>query len=232
MRRDIKPYQFWVSIIIGFFNTIFFLLFLLKFETKHFFFLTMWTYWLNSIYLLVVCICDISLCCFKSTRLEKINDFFRNDYSLVSFPFSYAVTFLFWFLVCLGNNVMNFDFVMSKMIARIYLHGINTGFLLLDLFISEHKKKEFDWNVFTAISTIFWVYCTDVCIGKYWLNIMPYRFVENINSIFLLFSIGILFYLVVLIAYQFHLYLINRIGKNADDYAELQEKEEMYERLI
>ena len=128
MRTSISTLQLFTSIFLGTLNTIaaIYVTSLLKFNVI--FFITMWAYYANSLYLLIVMICDISFYC-KSTKLEHINTFFRNKYSIISMPYSYFVSFAFWLRSFVLIHFSSFDiFRIVNGIQCFYLRSRNTAY--------------------------------------------------------------------------------------------------------
>lgn len=189
------------------FNSIIYILFLINFQFVHLYFLTTWTYWMNSIYLFLVLVCDISLFATNSDRFEKMNSFLRNSYCIVSMSFSYAVVILFWSLSFLGESFMRLPKNTLETIFNYYLHGGNTIFVIIDLFLSEHKKCEFTYKYILIISGIYWFYFAVAAFAKYVNNFSPYTFMENATFGQLVVA-SIIMYIIVFNAYQIHLFFI------------------------
>ena len=207
MRKLSLP-QFIPICIIYLFNTVIYILFLAHFELSHLYFLTTWTYWMNSIYLCVVLVCDVVYFFGWTQKLEKLQYFLRDSYCIVSMTFSYAVVILFWLLTFLGPDFMAAPNGTLETVLNFYLHGINTIFVIVDLFISEHKKIKFSVKYFIIISVIYWIYFGLGVYLKYELNFNPYTFMVN-ASFGQLVTSSFIMYIMVFNAYQIHLFFIH-----------------------
>ena len=78
MGQDISLLQFLTSLIIGIYVLITLIqLTVTTFNVIQFIFLTTWNYYISTIYLITISICDFSLYILKSNKLEKVNEIFR-----------------------------------------------------------------------------------------------------------------------------------------------------------
>ena len=205
MRTSISPLQLFTSVLIGTVNTIaaIYVSFLLKLGVA--FFITMWAYYANSLYLLIVMICDISFYC-KSTRLEHINTFFRKQYSIISMPYSYFVSFAFWLLVCFGPHVMTLKPSFWFKVLAVYLHGINTLFVIIDLKIAKHYKVNFSSKHIKALLKVWLCYACVLLFSRYVVKFNPYPFM-NLFGLLILLLIGVGMFGIIVMCYCVHVFL-------------------------
>ena len=215
MRDSISKCQFFTSLIIYGLNTLISIaiLSLIFIRPKIIFmFLTMWTYYMNSVYLCINLICDFNLYINKSNKLEKLNDWNRNIYSQICNTFTYLVFILFWSLILLGKDFMNFGkFNLFGIIINIYLHFLISVFCIIDIIIHEHNKISFKRKNFVIIFIIFTLYMILCVLGKYVFKFCPYTFIENGNLKQLLVAM-FFFYIIIYNCYCFHIWLINKFN--------------------
>ena len=233
MRDSLTKCQFITSLIINGINTLIAIaiLSLIFINPKIIFmFLTMWTYYMNSIYLCINLICDFNLYIKKSNKLEKLNDWNRNTYSQICNTFTYLVFILFWSLILLGKDFMNFGkFNLFGIIINVYLHFLITVFCIIDIIIQEHNKITFKSKNFVIIIIIFTLYMILCVIGKYILDFCPYTFIENGNIKQLIVAMFI-FYIIVYNCYCFHIWIINKFNNDRNSINSLMNKEEIDEK--
>ena len=181
----------------------------IKTTKKLYYYLTFWALWANTLYIFMITLCDCVLFFFNKSTLEKVNSFFRNTYSRFSFPFSYAVAFLYWSLLSLGPSFLYARPGVLSFIFHFYFHGGNTLILLLDLYMNEHENKPYNLTEIVIISVFFWLYGIVACYAKYYDGINPYAFMQK-AEIRQLIVAAIIFYIILLNAYQVHLYLLRK----------------------
>ena len=211
MRTSISTFQLFISVFIGIVNTIaaIYVSSILKFKVV--FFITMWAYYANSLYLLIVMICDISFY-LKLTKLEDINNFFRNKYSIISMPYSYFVTFAFWLLVCFGPHVMTIQPSFWFKVLAIYLHGINTLFVIIDLKTAEHYKVNFSSKHIKSLLKVCLCYALVLLFSRYVIKFNPYPFM-NLFGLPILLLIGVGMFGIIVMCYCVHVYLTRNFKK-------------------
>lgn len=206
--REVSPLQLITILIVTLINFGFFILSCILGGALLFIFLTSLAHWSNTVYLCVVCICDISVFFFKSDKLEKVNEFMRNTYSIFSFTFEYTVTVLYWMLVLLGDSFMTFYTENALMLSFfIYLHGIITLFLLFDLVLFNHQKITWSNSHVMILSGLYLIYFIIVSISKFGYGINPYPFLVNASVGQLIVCI-VAFYIIVVNSYQSHIWFL------------------------
>lgn len=207
MRDSLTKKQFIIACIINGLNTFFYFFgFPFVFNFHKLIFLTMITLDLNCIYLFLSFICDISLFIFKSDRLEKMNDILRNKISNVINPISYLVTILFWFLVIFGG-IINAFATAYKAIHSIYCHLIISIFLIIDIFIAEHKRHYFSWINLGIIFAYLIIYFIIACVATFKYDDPPYHFLESI-TFWPLLGCCILFSIIAILCYFFQILIL------------------------
>ena len=178
------------------------------FAKKHlFFFLTFWSFWMNLLYLIIICITEFYIFFFQDYRYEKINNFFKNFYSRISFTFSYSITLLYWILYFLGNNFLIVREGFIPYCFHIYMHGIYTLILLIELFINNHDYNPSNSKDYFIISLIFFLYIINASFAKYFFDFCPYAFMEKASFGQLIIS-SLIMYMIVLNCYQIHILLL------------------------
>ena len=144
MRIYIKNIQLFISLILFPFGIINFLYFLCRdfkdpFRLK---FMTWWNLYINSIYFIVVLICDISLY-FNNRKMEKINFFFREHYSPICTTLTILVTIIFWFFIYLPLKIKNEKKLneLGNFYENFYVHFLITIIQIFDIFYAQKTFK-------------------------------------------------------------------------------------------
>ena len=154
MRIYIKNIQLFISLILFPFGIINFLYFLCRdfidgpFRLK---FMTWWNLYINSIYFIVVLICDISLY-FNNRKMEKINFFFREHFSPIYFPEKIK-----------NKNSNEF----GTFYENFYVHFLITIIQILDIFFAQKTFMKFNFNHFIALTILFFNYGIVVAYEKF-----------------------------------------------------------------
>ena len=190
MRNSITTTQLVTSLSIGIINTSIAVYLFFTMGNFAIFFITMWAYYANSIYLFVV-----------------MNYSFRRYFSVISMTYSYYVTLSFWVLVCFGNNVMTMKPSLAFKILSVYLHGINTLFVIVDLKVAEHYKVHFSYNHILGLLTVFLCYASLLLVARYIIHFNPYPFMTLVNLPVLI-VIGVIMFGFIVLCYLFHLFLL------------------------
>ena len=180
---------------------------LIEIKWQLFFYLTFWSFWLNEFYITTLTICDSFefFNIFYSKTITIIQNFLRNNFLNLIFPFSFAICLLFWLLVILGDEFQAMDGIKETLIA-ILLHGIIFIFIIIDIIFYKHviKPKKIFFDIF-LIPIIFVFYLILLLIGKYCLNFDTYDFMIYCRFNHLIVC-AILIYIVILNGYAiFHL---------------------------
>ena len=209
MRNEISFYQFFISLAMGIYSFIMIVYFeLYYFKLRQFLFMTNWNFYISTIYLIGLSICDFSSYVFKSKKLEKLNKLFRENLSPAFTALTYLVTFTFLVMiypVILKRGDKNFGI---SAYINIYVHLILTIMQTIDIFLSYRKKKgiliKYD---FLVASFIIWIYSILVLILVFIFDFPIYPFLDNMTLIKAFFEI-ILFQSMIFIFYLIHVGLI------------------------
>lgn len=207
MRASISKKEFIISVIFNGYNSIIWIYYfiMLFINPKLLFFLTLVTYHLNSFYLFICLISDVSLFVFKSQKLEKLNHFMRNKYCNVVNPVSYLVTILYWTLLFTGGITDIKDF--HDFLVNLYLHLVISIFIIIELLSGNHNRHHFSKINILFLFIYLVLYCIDCGIAKYVFNSPPYIFVEE-STVPVLLIYASVFMVVLVLCYLFHIFLL------------------------
>lgn len=209
--REISLFQLSLISILTIVNLSIFVLTIITNRIKIVSFLTMWSYLVNTIYLTILFICDWYLYFSKTEKLEYIiSSFFRNTFSKIGCSLTYTITILYWLLVVLGPIIMRFETSNFLIIFfHIYLHGVITVFVLLEIVFFEHKRLDSN-NLDVLILTIIYVcYLVLALISQYVFNLPPYQFMDMVKP-YQLISPIMVFYIIIINSYQVHIWIIKK----------------------
>ena len=206
MRESITTNQFIISCIINGINTIFyFYSYPISFDYRQLVYLTIITLDLNCIYLFLSFICDFALFVFNSDKLENMNNFLRNKFCHIINPIQYTVTISFLVLLITGGVKGGFQDTLNT-IFTIYAHIIITIFVIIDLFVADHKRHYFSRVIFRIIIVYAILYLILECIATFGFDSPPYLFIENIKWwAFILYII--LISIILVLSYLLHIFL-------------------------
>ena len=197
MRQDISLFQFLISLILGIYAFIGIIHFnIIFFDVSQFLYMTTWNYYISSIYLIVISICDFSLYILKSNKLDKVNEIFRENLSPAFTALTYLVTITFWMII--------FPMIISEgddgnfgigLYMNWYLHLFLTIFQTIDIFISYRKEKgiviKYDFLIAIiivgayALLSLILIYGFDKPVYPFFNNLTWYKFI----GLFILFAI-------------------------------------------
>ena len=153
---------------------------------KMFFFMTLWSFTMNAYYIVSVTVIDwIRFCKKDNQACYCYNNFVRNLYLRICFPFAIAIVFLYWILILLGDDFEYLGKDVSDTAIGVFFHGMILIFLLFDIFTSIHKNiKAYFWDIL-ILTIMILVYFLILGIGKYIINYDTYDFMEmsNVNQI-------------------------------------------------
>ena len=208
MRTKISLIQFLISLIIAIYVFIMLLYIdITSFSFSQFLFMTMWNFYISTIYLVVVSLCDFSLFVFRSHKLEKINVIFRENLSPAFTALTYLVTFTFWVMIFPIIKNGNSDYNIS-LYFDLYVHLFLTIFQTIDLFLSYRKNKgiviKYDFSIAAFIMGMYSI-LTLVLIYGY--NIPIYPFLKNMTW-YKCIGEFILFQIMIFVFYLMHVGLL------------------------
>ena len=231
MRKSISTTQLLIIIIIGGINTYLFLGWFLELKNRRFLFMTWWSFYINSVLLMVSLFCDLYFYFTKNKQYEKINYIFRNSYAAVSTTLSFFVTLIFWTLIFQSLNFFNKSYDEDKIYRSIYIHLIITILLIIDLFSSERDEPKFKYSELNIDYIILGLYMILTLLLIYVYDKPIYPFLKNIHIIPLI-GYGIIFIIVMYISYYLYLgllklkykYNIGLENDNENDFNNLNEE--------
>ena len=205
-------------------------------EWKMFFLMTLWSFTMNSYYIVSITVIDwIRLCKHNNKLCYCYNNFVRNIYLRVCFPFAIAIVFLYWILVLLGDDYEGFGSDISDYVIGIFFHGVILIFLLFDMCTARHINKVNYLRDLIIISILVCIYYVILGVGKYKIDYEPYDFMER-SSLRQMIGACILIYIAILDGYvilnlianrffvQIHEKKINLYQKNKNENSSFDEK--------
>lgn len=168
---------------------------------KIFFFMTLWSFAMNSYYIISVTIIDWIHFIKNDKKLcFCYNNFIRNIYLKICFPFSISIVFLYWLLILLGDDFEYRGRDAIDTASGLFFHGMILIFLLFDIFTEVHINKiNYFWDLL-IISILIFIYFIILGIGKYAGDYEPYDFME-ISSLRQIIGAAILIYISILDGY-------------------------------
>ena len=191
---------------------------------KIFFFLTVWSFWSNTFYIITITVIDL-LSYNNYKKCEKFNSFIRNDLIRIIFPFSVSTIVIYWELVLLGDKFQGIGHSMLDICKSFFLHGLVLVFMCFDVFSSKHINKKNNCSKdIIIISIIMAIHFAVVIFCKEVLDTHSYDFliIADVRQIIASF---IIIYLLVLNGYIVF-YLIS------DNFFLKEEIEENYNKNI
>ena len=217
-KREINPIYFSALSILTIINTLMLLRVILTFPYHRIFtHETIWSFFLSSIYLISIFICDLNLYIFKSTSLEKFNSFIRNYFSAVAYSFCYTITIEFWLILFTGLIFGKNPFAETKVIPKsmlyesLYLHLGITIIMIIDLICTKRKLIK-NKTLSLIINFIFFNYCVVVLYTNYVLFKPAYPFMKDAGIITMV-LVFIISFLLINLSYYIHIFLVKMINK-------------------
>ena len=206
-----KKLLFWrmiINIILSIFLIVVYFIVWTSYSTwKLFFFITIWSFWSNTFYIINITVVDI--CQYKGKyKCEKLNNWIRNYFIRIIFPFSLGIVIIFWELVLLGENFINIDYTLLELVQSFFINGLVLIFVLFDIFTAPHLNKNNNYKKdILIISIIVILHFIIVIISKEFLNIYQWNFLIIADFRQIIGSF-IIIYLIILNGYII-LYLIS-----------------------
>ena len=175
-----------------------------------FFYMTLWSFSMNAYYIVSVTFIDWIHFIKKNTNLcPCYNNFVRNLYLKICFPFSIAIVFLYWLLILLGDDFEFRGRDVTDTVTGVFFHGIILIFLLFDMFTAVHiNKVNYLWDLI-IISILVCIYFVILGFGKYAMEYEPYDFME-MSSVRQIIGAAILIYIAILDGYVIYNLIANR----------------------
>ena len=166
---------------------------------KLFFYLASWSYLMNIYYIISVTFIDFIYLIYNKF-LKSYNNFVRNYFIRICFPFGLMSVSVYWELVLLGKNFQKFEHGINDICANIFLNGIVQLFLFFDMFASHHIYKYNRINDIIILTIIIAIYYLLVCLGKYLDIFEPYNFLPK-SDVRQICGAGIIVYILLLNGY-------------------------------
>ena len=166
---------------------------------KLFFYLASWSYLMNIYYIISVIFIDFIYLIYNKF-LKSYNNFVRNYFIRICFPFGLMSVSVYWELVLLGKNFQKFEHGINDICANIFLNGIVQLFLFFDMFASHHIYKYNRINDIIILTIIIAIYYLLVCLGKYLDIFEPYNFLPK-SDVRQICGAGIIVYVLLLNGY-------------------------------
>ncbi len=172
-----------------------------------FFFISIWSFWSNTFYIVSITIIDI--CLYKGCQKpEKLNNWIRNYFIRIFFPFSISTVIIYWELVLLGEQYQDIGHSVLDICKSFFMHGLVLIFVCFDIFSSKHLNKNNNYRKdILIISIIVLLHFGIIIICKEFLNLYQWNFliIADFRQIIASF---IIIYLITLNGYII-LYLIS-----------------------
>ena len=154
-----------------------------NYEKKYyiFYYLTIWTFFINGFYMVSVTIIDLTRLIKNFDYCVKYNNFIRKHFIRICFPFSISIVFLFWMLILLGDEFQYNSRSLWDFLVNFCFHGLQFVFLLHDTLAYPHQmeiNKIFDLIIISIMTAVYFVI---LGFGKYKFDYQPYDFMEMSN---------------------------------------------------
>ena len=160
------------------------------------FFMTLWSFWMNSFYIISITVIDL-INIISNFKCEKYNNFVRNFFLRIAYTFSISIVFLYWMLILLGDDFEYNARGLFDNCTGFLFHGLIFIFLNFDVFTSVHINKVNHKRDFIIITIISFVYYLILGCGKYLNLYEPYDFMRMSNVRQIVGACGLI-YLVIL----------------------------------
>lgn len=141
-----------------------------------FFFMTIWSFWSNTFYIVTITIIDI--CLYRGyQKPEKLNNWIRNYFIRIFFPFSISTVIIYWELVLLGEQYQDIGHSVLDICKSFFMHGLVLIFVCFDIFTSKHLNKNNNYRKdILIISIIVLLHFGIIIICKEFLNLYQWNF--------------------------------------------------------
>ena len=161
-----------------------------------FFFMTLWSFWMNSFYIISVTIIDL-LDYIIHYKCEIYNNFVRNFFLRIAYTFSISIVFLYWMLILLGDDFEYRSRSLFDTCTGFLFHGLIFIFLNFDVFTSIHVNKVNHKRDFIIITLICIAYYIILGFGKYMNLFQPYDFMRISNVRQIIGACGLIYLIII-----------------------------------
>ena len=179
---------------------------------KIFLYLTFWSLFMNVFYIVNITVLDY-ICLIKYSfyckRCIRYNDFIRNTYLRITFPFSISIVFLYWMLILLGDRFQYASRSLWDNCISFCFHGLIFVFLLYDTCSYPHINRINKLLDLGVITIICFVYFIVIGVGKYAIKYDTYDFM-SMSNIRQIAAAAILIYIAILDGYVVLILISNR----------------------
>ena len=174
---------------------------------KLFLFILIWSFFPSSFYIISITFIDIFIYT-KKNKCEKMNNWVRNYFLRIFFPFSFGAVVIYWELVLLGEKYIDIKYTLKDIIKNFFINGLVLIFVLFDVFTSHHinKNNNIKWDIIIINSIIIFIFIL-IIICKEFLNVYQWNFLIIADSRQIIGSF-IIIYLIILNGYVI-IYLIS-----------------------
>ena len=182
-----------------------------------FIYISMWSFLICSIYLIAILIVDSNLIFSNSIKLEPINDFFRNFFAGIAYPFCYSITLTHWcskIITFLGSSTgSENEETTIKFLLRLYYYLFTAIIMTLDLFFTKRKNNFFGLMEFLGNSILYFIYEIVICIDKYEYGNHAYDYMVAISAAEMIIH-GVVNYAILIACYFLYILLKKAFNKN------------------
>lgn len=195
------------------------------------YYLSSWSYLLIIYYIISVTIIDLNYLILNKF-FTSYDNFIRNYFIRLCFPFGITSTFVYWELVLLGKNFQHIDYDAYDISVSIFLNGIIQLFLFFDMFVSHHQYKHNRINDIIILTILLVCYYLIVTIAKILYIFEPYNFMGR-SDVRQIIGIGIIIYVLLLNGYLvFDLLALSLFEKENDSIKNSFKKEDKSEKIF
>lgn len=173
--------------------------FMLGDEWQFFFFLTLITLLMNTVYIVSCTIIDW-LIFLNKVYLKNFENNIRNIYWKYCFSYAIAVVIVYWELCLLGYDFQPLGPEVIDYTVSFYLHGMGLVFLCFDTFASRHIDKTSPLIDFFVMSGFYIFYAFLLVMAKYVIKFDVYPFMMLVNNRQMT-AAGSLIYFICLLSY-------------------------------
>lgn len=218
-RKSISKTQFVLSCCLTILNTVCLIIysFTNTWSRVHLF-LTKWSLYFNSLYMIMTMICDIKLY-LKDTSLERLNDILRNKIGPTLNGISHIVMLAYWVLLPLGMIEFSGSNIFLETIKNTYTHGFISFFLIADVFINHREDISIQIPNIIGMTGFFIMYVIILLVECFLLGkAKPYSFMDHL-SMGLNVVVCVVMYVGMFLGYVAHIGLVKlkyRFNVNVD----------------
>lgn len=206
MRLSISKKEFILSVLNNGLNTLLSIGFFIDgyFRYENWTWLTLLSYYINSLNFWVNLAADINLYIRKSSYLEPLNDYFRNEFAAWSNSLSFFVFIIFWVMYFLGgmDDIPN----ILRWIRTIYLHILVMVFQIMDVMYANHNRLRFKFKHVLILALCIFLYGIECYYLGFIVGKAPYPFLQGVSiKVFSAYCSG--FLIVLIFCYLFNIFV-------------------------